>query len=86
MTASQRLESPMDRLTAITTGLLLGFATASAQPATAQTTGTRPTELPFAIGERLEYRVSTKLGSIGEGVMTVDGPADIRGTTALVLR
>ena len=44
-------------------------------------------ELPFAVGERLQYRVSTgKLGSIGEGVMTVEGPVDIRGTEALVLR
>jgi hypothetical protein len=44
-------------------------------------------ELPFAIGERLRYTVSAgKLGSIGEGVMSVDGPVDVRGTAALVLR
>jgi hypothetical protein len=44
-------------------------------------------ELPFSAGERLHYRVSAgKLGSIGEGVMSVEGPVDIRGTGAWVLR
>lgn len=44
-------------------------------------------ELPFSAGERLHYRVSAgRLGSIGEGVMSVEGPVDIRGTCALVLR
>ena len=43
--------------------------------------------LPFGIGERLEYRVSVgKLGNVGGGVMTVDGPEDVRGTATLVLR
>jgi hypothetical protein len=56
---------------------LLATATADAQA----------TQLPFVVGERLQYRVSVgKLGSIGEGVMSVEGPADIRGTSALVLR
>lgn len=45
------------------------------------------TELPFGVGERLRYTVSAgKLGSIGEGVMSVDGPVDVRGTATLVLR
>jgi hypothetical protein len=44
------------------------------------------TELPFGIGERLQYRVSVgKIGG-GEGVMSVDGPVDVRGTTTFVLR
>jgi hypothetical protein len=43
--------------------------------------------LPFGIGERLEYRVSVgKLGSVGSGTMSVDGPVDIRGTVTVVLR
>ena len=43
--------------------------------------------LPFAAGERLHYSVSArKLGTIGEGVMSVDGPVDVRGTATLVLR
>lgn len=43
--------------------------------------------LPFGIGERLEYRVSsTKFGAVGEGVMSVDGPEDVRGTPTFVLR
>jgi hypothetical protein len=44
-------------------------------------------ELPFGAGERLRYTVSAgRLGSIGEGVMSVDGPVDVRGIAALVLR
>ena len=44
-------------------------------------------ELPFVVGERLHYRVSvSKLGTVGEGMMSVDGPVDVRGTPTLVLR
>lgn len=44
-------------------------------------------ELPFVAGERLHYRVSVgKLGTVGEGTMSVDGPVDVRGTQTLVLR
>jgi hypothetical protein len=44
-------------------------------------------ELPFVAGERLHYRVSvSRLGAIGEGTMSVDGPVDVRGTQTLVLR
>jgi hypothetical protein len=44
-------------------------------------------ELPFVAGERLHYRVSvSRLGTIGEGTMSVDGPMDVRGTQTLVLR
>ena len=44
-------------------------------------------ELPFEIGERLRYRVSVaKLGAVGEGEMSVSGPADVRGTETFVLR
>jgi len=54
---------------------------------TASTTPAQDTTLPFAAGERLHYSVSArKLGTIGEGVMSVDGPVDVRGTTTLVLR
>lgn len=43
--------------------------------------------LPFAIGERLEYRVRVAgLGTIGRGAMWVEGPADVRGHDAWVLR
>ena len=45
------------------------------------------TELPFDVGERLRYRVQVgKLGTIGEGEMSVSGPVDVRGTETLVLR
>jgi hypothetical protein len=50
--------------------------------ARAQTAG-----LPFEIGERLRYRVSVgKLGTVGQGEMSVAGPEAIRGTETLVLR
>jgi hypothetical protein len=61
-------------------GLALGAFVASSGRA-------QETELPFGVGERLRYRVSVgKLGTIGEGVMSVDGPVDVRGTPTLVLR
>ena len=45
------------------------------------------TPLPFDVGERLRYRVQVgKLGTIGEGEMSVSGPVDVRGTETLVLR
>ena len=41
----------------------------------------------LAAGEQLRYRVSAgRLGTIGEGVMSVDGPVDIRGIPTLLLR
>lgn len=37
--------------------------------------------LPFAIGERLNYRVRVNAaGSIGHGSMWIEGPVDVRGT------
>jgi hypothetical protein len=42
--------------------------------------------LPFEIGERLHYRVSVgKLGTVGEGEMSIGGPEAVRGTETLVL-
>jgi hypothetical protein len=44
-------------------------------------------ELPFSIGERLTYRVSVaKLGNVGQGMMWVEGPVEIRGVTTWLLR
>jgi uncharacterized protein DUF3108 len=43
--------------------------------------------LPFAVGERLTYRVTVgRLGTVGHGTMTVEGPVDIRGTMTYALR
>jgi hypothetical protein len=43
--------------------------------------------LPFVPGERITYRVQVKgLGSIGRATMSVEGPADVRGTTTYLLR
>jgi hypothetical protein len=50
-------------------------------------TAAQTTALPFDVGERLRYRVQVgKLGTIGEGEMSVSGPVDVRGTETLVLR
>jgi hypothetical protein len=39
-----------------------------------------PAELPFAVGERLTYQVKVaRVGAMGRGAMTVDGPVDVRG-------
>ena len=48
--------------------------------------GAQATGLPFEIGERLRYRVSvSKLGTVGEGELSVGGPEAVRGTETLVL-
>lgn len=46
-----------------------------------------PEHLPFGVGEQLVYRVripKVKMG--GRGVMSVEGPEDVRGAEAYVLR
>jgi uncharacterized protein DUF3108 len=53
----------------------------------AASTRAQSPELPFEVGERLRYRVSVgKLGTVGEGEMSVSGPVDVRGIEALVLK
>lgn len=68
------------RLTRTAFAIALGLESGIAASSRAQT------PLPFDVGERLHYRVSIgKLGSVGEGDMTVTGPANVRGTETLVL-
>src|SRR5215207_7007315 len=43
-------------------------------------------EMPFAIGERLNYRVTVGSRRVGEGSMSVQGPEDVRGVATYVLR
>lgn len=44
-------------------------------------------QLPFAIGERLTYKVSVaRLGNIGHGEMWIEGPVEIRGVSTWLLR
>ncbi|HMA20913.1 MAG TPA: DUF3108 domain-containing protein, partial [Gemmatimonadaceae bacterium] len=46
-----------------------------------------PASLPFALGEKLTYRVSvSKMGTVGSGSMWVEGPIDVRGTSTWLLR
>lgn len=45
------------------------------------------TPLPFAIGERITYRVSVaRLGTVGKGAMWIEGPVDVRGVSTYLLR
>lgn len=49
--------------------------------------GQRSTSLPFSIGERMTFRLNVgRMGSIGRGTMWVEGPVDVRGTDAMLLR
>ena len=41
--------------------------------------------LPFAVGERLSYKVDAS-GIGGRGTMSVDGPVEVRGTETYLLR
>jgi len=46
-----------------------------------------PPRLPFEVGERLVYQVRVaKFGTIGKGVMSVEGPEDVRGEETYRLR
>jgi hypothetical protein len=68
--------------------VLLALATipVTCAPARAQTAPAAD-ELPFAVGERLSYRVRiAKLGTVGRGTMWVEGPVDVRGVGAYRLR
>jgi len=43
--------------------------------------------LPFAVGEKLNYRVSvSKMGKVGNGSMWIEGPVDVRGVSTWLLR
>jgi hypothetical protein len=56
---------------------------AGAQPAPAAPDAARP----FGAGEHLTYAVRvSKLGQVGHGSMWVEGPVDVRGTAAVLLR
>ena len=49
--------------------------------------GSAPAELPFAVGERLAFRVHVaRLGDVGRGAMWIEGPAEVRGQLAYRLR
>jgi hypothetical protein len=60
----------------LTTALLVGGATAR---------GADRARLPFAVGERLSYKVNAN-GIGGRSTMSVDGPVDLRGREAYHLR
>ncbi len=63
---------------------LSAWALAGAPALAAQEAGAR---VPFTAGERLYYRVSaSRIGSIGHGEMSVEGPEMVRGTAVFVLR
>ena len=62
-------------------------AAQSGERAVHATAAAAPVELPFFVGERLTYRVRVaRVGAMGRGSMTVDGPVDVRGQPAYHLR
>jgi hypothetical protein len=69
--------TPQSRL--LVDGSTAARASQSAAPALA--------ELPFFVGERLAYGVKVaRVGAMGRGAMTVEGPVDVRGQSAYHLR
>ncbi len=68
---------------------LLGPCRTAAQlpPAEGAPEGAAPAVRPFAVGERLAFRVRVgKLGDVGRGAMWVEGPEEVRGQSAYRLR
>lgn len=66
------------RVTALTT-LLLSVAHGQSHE------GATP-PLPFAVGERLDYRVQLGAATVGRGSMWIEGPVDVRGSETILLR
>jgi hypothetical protein len=66
------------------TRLTIGVALALMAPLTlcAQTSA----ELPFTIGERLNYGVTVGNRHVGQGSMSIQGPEDVRGVATYLLR
>ena len=71
---------------AATTALTgLALACMVAEPGRAQ--GTATATLPFAPGERLTYQVKvSRFGGVGSSTMWIEGPTEVRGSDAWVLR
>jgi hypothetical protein len=68
-------------LAALAFGMFALLAVSSGAPAQAAL------PLPFGIGERLTYTGHTELlGEMGRGEMWIEGPVDVRGISAWVLR
>ena len=60
---------------------------AAPQLARGQSDDAASSPLPFAVGERLNYRVRVgPAGSIGKGSMWIEGPVDVRGQQTYLLR
>lgn len=79
-----RDDLPFMQMSPVARKLIIGSASlfAFAQPAAAQTL-----KLPFALGEKLTYRVSvSKLGKVGTGSMWIEGPVEVRGVSTWLLR
>jgi hypothetical protein len=59
----------------------------SAQSAASAAGGGATERRPFFVGERLVYQVRVpRLGTVGRGAMTVEGPVDVRGQATYLLR
>jgi hypothetical protein len=73
---SRSFTTPEGSLSLATVVLLLGAASSSAQSH----------ELPFAVGERLEYVARAPHGLKGKATMWIEGPVQVRGVETMVLR
>jgi len=68
-------------------GRFMALATLGASAFAAGNLAGQERALPFAIGEKLTYKVSvSKMGTVGSGSMWVEGPVDVRGVRTWLLR
>src|SRR5437762_4454059 len=92
MTSGAFLERPMSRLVWIPQWIIQAALLALVALAFVSVcAGTRaPAEnsaLPFSVGEKLTYQVTLANGNkVGTAAMWVEGPVEVRGTKALLLR
>jgi hypothetical protein len=87
LTTNTRRPSALERRWARLAGTVLGFALALAALGSPPVVrGQATAELPFGIGERLNYAVTVGSRRVGHGSMSIQGPEDVRGTSTYVLK
>lgn len=81
MRMSSSLASLHRALPWLVIAVVLPLASLTPRPSAAQA------GLPFSVGERLTYRINVgRMGNVGRGSMWIEGPVDVRGTDAVLLR
>lgn len=79
--------APARRVASAASAVAAAFGVITPLGAGAQPTSVVTPPLPFAVGERLSYRVRlSRVGTVGTSEMWIEGPVDVRGVATYLLR